>query len=57
MNLTLQIIGLKNKCGKEIIGKRNPQKAFIVSLNYRDSIKINNTEVIFLPYYELWNIN
>ena len=41
---------------RSFIAKYNPKKALIVSLNYKDSIKINNTEVLFLPYYELENI-
>ena len=41
---------------RSFIEKYNPKKALIVSLNYKDSVKINDTEVIFLPYYELWNI-
>jgi len=41
---------------RSFIEKYNPKKAFIVNLSYKDSVKINKTEVIFLPYYELWNI-
>jgi len=32
-------------------GKKNK-----ILKNYKDSLKINNTEVLFLPYYELENI-
>lgn len=42
---------------RSFIEKYNPKKAFVVSLNYKDSVKVNNTEVIFLPYYELWKID
>jgi hypothetical protein len=40
---------------RSFIEKYNPEKAFIVSLNYKDSVRVNNTEVTFIPYYELWN--
>ncbi len=42
---------------RSFITKYNTRKAFIVSSNYKDQIKINNTDVVFLPYYELWKIN
>jgi hypothetical protein len=41
---------------RSFITKYNPEKAFIVSLNYKDSIEINNTEILFLPYYQLENV-
>jgi uncharacterized protein len=41
---------------RSFIEKYDPGRAFIVSLNYSDKVKINNTEVIFLPYCGLWNI-
>ncbi len=42
---------------KSFINKYKPKKAFIINLNYINFIKINNTDVIFLPYYKLWDIN
>lgn len=42
---------------RSFIEKYNPKMAFVINLNYKDSIKIGNTKVIFLPFYELWQIN
>ncbi len=41
---------------RSFIKKYSPAKAYIVSLNYTDKVKIGNTEVIFIPYYGLWDI-
>jgi uncharacterized protein len=40
---------------RSFIKKYNPQKAIIINLDYKDSVKIENTEVFFLPYYEMEN--
>lgn len=42
---------------RSFIEKYNPEKAFIINMNYKDMVRINNTEVAFIPYYELWNTN
>ena len=42
-----------NRSFRSFIKKYNPEKAIIVNLDYKDAVKIENTEVLFLPYYEL----
>ena len=37
------------------IKKYNPPQAFIVNLGNNDILKIGNTEVIFMPFYDLYN--
>ncbi len=44
-----------NRSFRSFIKKYNPKKAIIVNLDYKDSVKIENTEVLFLPYYELYH--
>jgi uncharacterized protein len=44
-----------NRSLRSFIKKYNPKKAIIVNLDYKDSVKIENTEVLFLPYYEMDN--
>jgi predicted AAA+ superfamily ATPase len=44
-----------NRSFRSFIKKYNPGKAIIVNLDYKDSVKIENTEVLFLPYYEMEN--
>lgn len=38
------------------IKKYNPPQAFIVNLGNNDILKIDNTEVIFMPFYSLYDI-
>ena len=38
------------------IKKYNPPQAFIVNLGNNDILKIDNTEVIFMPFYRLYDI-
>ena len=38
---------------RNFIEKYRPKKAFITNLSFEETIKINGTEVIFLPYYKL----
>jgi len=38
---------------KNFILKYRPKKAWIINLGYKTKINLNNTEVEFLPYYEL----
>ena len=38
------------------IKKYNPPQAFIVNLGNKDILKIGNTEVIFMPFYSLYDI-
>jgi len=42
---------------RSFIIKYKPRRALVVNLNYNSLMKIDDTEVIFLPYYELWQIN
>jgi len=44
-----------NRSFRSFIKKYSPGKAIIVNLDYKDSVKIENTEVLFLPYYEMEN--
>jgi predicted AAA+ superfamily ATPase len=44
-----------NRSFRSFIKKYNPKMAIIVNLDYKDSVKIESTEVLFLPYYELEN--
>ncbi len=37
------------------IEKYKPRKAFIVNLNFEETLKRKDTEIIFLPYYKLEN--
>ena len=36
-----------------LIEKYSPDKAYIVNLDYNNTLKINKTTLFFLPYYEL----
>ena len=38
---------------RSFIEKYSPKKAFVINLDYQDTLKIVNTEVQFLPYYQL----
>ena len=38
---------------RSFIGKYSPDKAYIVNLDYNNTLKINKTTLFFLPYYEL----
>jgi len=38
---------------RSFIEKYNPQKAFVINLDYQNTLKIGDTEVEFLPYYQL----
>ncbi len=44
-----------NRSFRSFIKKYNPKKAIIVNISYKDSVKIENTEVLFLPYHELFD--
>jgi len=39
------------------IKKYNPPQAFIVNLGNNDILKIDNTEVIFMPFYSLYDLH
>ncbi len=39
---------------RSFIEKYKPAKAYIINLNYRNSIKVNNTKVNFIPFYDLF---
>ncbi|MEA3435219.1 MAG: ATP-binding protein [Thermodesulfobacteriota bacterium] len=38
---------------RSFIEKYSPDKAYIVNLDYNNTLKINETTIFFLPYYEL----
>jgi len=38
---------------RSFIDKYSPDEAYIVNLDYSDAVKINQTTLFFLPYYEL----
>jgi len=38
---------------RSFIEKYSPDKAYIVNLDYKNTLKINETTLFFLPYYEL----
>ena len=38
---------------RSFIEKYSPNKAYVINLDYNNSVKINNTTLFFLPYYEL----
>ncbi len=38
---------------RSFIDKYCPDKAYVINLNYRKTLKINKTMIFFLPYYEL----
>jgi predicted AAA+ superfamily ATPase len=38
---------------RSFIGKYSPNEAYIINLDYNNTVKINNTTLFFLPYYEL----
>lgn len=39
---------------RSFISKYNPGKAYIINLNYKNSIRINDTLIRFIPFYELF---
>ena len=42
---------------RSFIDKYHPQTAMVINLNLDDTIKINQTRVIFMPYYRLLDEN
>lgn len=38
---------------RSFVEKYKPRKAFVVNLSYKDMLKLGDTEVYFVPYYEL----
>jgi len=44
-----------NRSLKSFIEKYKPKKALVVNYSYKDNIKIGNTKVTLLPYFELLN--
>ncbi len=42
---------------RSFIEKYSPSLAYVVNLDYSTKIKIKNTTVVFIPYYELLTIN
>ena len=42
---------------RSFMEKYSPQKAFVVNLDFEQSLKINRTHIIFLPYYKLLGID
>ena len=45
-----------NRSLRSFIEKYRPKKAFIVNLNLREKVNISHTEVIFLPFWELFKL-
>jgi hypothetical protein len=39
-----------------LINNINPPRAFVVNLSWDDILKIGDTEVIFMPYYKLYDM-
>jgi hypothetical protein len=42
---------------RSFIDKYHPQTAMVINQNFDDTIKINQTRVIFMPYYRLLDEN
>jgi predicted AAA+ superfamily ATPase len=38
---------------RSFIERYSPKRAFIVSLNYSDTVIVDNTEVLFIPFYKI----
>ena len=48
----LKSISIKRSL-RSFIAKYSPQKAFVINLNFDNEIEIENTTVVFIPYYKL----
>lgn len=39
---------------RSFISKYNPSKAYVINWDFEDSVDVNGTEVIFLPFYKIY---